>query len=662
MDEAHTPRKKTTADKTTAAAPDAPAKKRGRPPKNPAASPLTPRDVPAEWTPSEAVPTAAPRPLPPVRTFRKPEPPRETAREAFTPPNMATQEEKKIVTPQEAREEARKAASEAVREAHGTDVERVAVAPHETAPERRDERSYEQRSPYGRPYEQRDRGERGERPQGDWYGGGGGGGGHRPHRGGPRPFRPHHQHSDKGGGGDFRQNSRFEMRRLSRRERIMLKRQDDPYQPQQDAAAGVPSDGPSVSIATFQAMEMAQLREQAETLGMSAEIAHLRKSEVVFELLRAHATRGGVVMAEGILEMLPDGVGFLRSACNQYRSSPEDACVLPPIIRRYGLRAGDAVSGMTRAPRDPKDRYFTLVNVDKLGGAAPTPNRETPHFEALAAEYPATPMPLETASEELATRMVDLVAPQGFGQRTLVVTPPGTESLRLLRTMADGILANHANAEAMIVMACNTPEDIAEMAASTKATVLGVSLDELPDQNVQVAEIAMEMARRKAESGKDVVILLDSLTSLADAYFALQPSVARNVHGLDSGVWLKVRRIFGAARAIVGGGSLTLIATFVPDETSAFHQQLLTRLRGMCTSEIVLDTALAAQAFPAINIEASRTVREERLLKPDTLVRTQVLRRALAGLAPAEALDMILKKMRASASNAEFLLSLKNNV
>jgi transcription termination factor Rho len=360
--------------------------------------------------------------------------------------------------------------------------------------------------------------------------------------------------------------------------------------------------------------------------------------------------------------MLPDGVGFLRSACNHYRSSPEDSCVLPAIVRRFGLRAGDTVSGFARAPRDPKDRYFMLTGVDRLNGDKPEPNRRTPYFDTLPAMYPNAPLKLETASDELSGRMIDLVAPLGLGQRGLIIAPPGSEGLRLLQKMAAAITENHPSKDVFVVLTGNRPEDITEMTAATKAAVLGVSLDDLPDQSVQVAEIAVDMARRRAESGKDAVVLLDSLTHLADSYFSLQPSAIRDTRGLDSAVWFKMRKLFGAGRALTGGGSLTFVATVVPDEASLAHRQLLTRLRSICNLEIVLDAALAQRAFPAIHIETSRSFREERLLPPDTLIRTQVLRRALSGLPPAESLEMILKKMRNSASNTDFLLSLKDNV
>jgi len=256
-----------------------------------------------------------------------------------------------------------------------------------------------------------------------------------------------------------------------------------------------------------------------------------------------------------------------------------------------------------------------------------------------------------------------LVAPLGFGQRALVTAPSGSGALKLLQKMANAVVEKHPQAEVMVVLLGDRPEDIAEMTAQTKAAVLGIALDELPDQSAQVAEIAVEIARRKVENGKDVVILLDSLTHLSEAYLALQPAVIRNTQSLDSGVWFKIKRLFGAARAIAGGGSLTMIATVIPDEMTLAHQQLVMRLRGICTAEIVLDAALAERGIvPAIHIERSHASREERLLRPDVLIRTQVLRRALSGLSPAESLEMVLKKMKNSASNADFLMSLKDNV
>ncbi len=461
-----------------------------------------------------------------------------------------------------------------------------------------------------------------------------------------------------------RRLSRHEMRRLSRRERSAQRNQEDPYEAQQPlpaVPAQRPDAPPPVRMSDLQSLDAPVLLAQAEALGIVDELPSLKKHDLVFELLKHHARQGGLVIGEGVLETLNDGSGFLRNAFNHYHTSPEDAFVLPAIIRRFGLRPGDAVAGPTRPPQAPKDRRFTLVNVDTVNGMTPAEARRVTAFESLTPLFPDRRIHLETTREEVEMRVTNLFTPIGFGQRGLIVAPPRTGKTVLLQKMANSISANHPKAHLVILLIDERPEEVTDMQRNTQAHVLSSTFDEPPERHVQVADIVIEMARRRVEMGQDVVILLDSITRLARAYNTLQPNSGKILSGgVDANALQKPKRFFGAARNIEGGGSLTIVATALVDTGSRMDEVIFEEFKGTGNMELCLDRALVdKRVFPAINIEKSGTRKEEQLLHSEELARTWLLRRALNGVPPVEAMEMIVKRLKSTSTNAEFLMSMK---
>lgn len=460
-----------------------------------------------------------------------------------------------------------------------------------------------------------------------------------------------------------RRVSRQEARRMSRRERMQMRMQEDPYDPRTagnaaDSRADAP---PPLKMSTLQALEVPALLAQAEELNLADNLASLHKHDVVFELLKHHARRGGDVIGEGVLEVMKDGTGFLRNSFNNYHTCPEDTFVLPAMIRRFGLRAGQTVMGLTRPPREPKGRNFVLVDVESVNGMTPAEARRITPFESLTPLFPNRRIHLDTTAEELDMRITNLFTPVGFGQRGLIVAPPRTGKTVLLQKMANAISANHPEVHLIILLIDERPEEVTDMQRNTKAHVLSSTFDEPPERHVQVADIVIEKSRRMVELGKDVVILLDSITRLARAYNTLQPNSGKILSGgVDANALQKPKRFFGAARNIEGGGSLTIVATALVDTGSRMDEVIFEEFKGTGNMELSLDRSLVdKRVFPAINIEKSGTRKEELLLHTEELARTWILRRALSGVPPVEAVEMILGRLKKTSTNAEFLMSMK---
>jgi len=416
---------------------------------------------------------------------------------------------------------------------------------------------------------------------------------------------------------------------------------------------------PPLSLYDLQNESVPELHRRADKLGL-VDLGALRKHELIFEILKAHARRNGVIYSKGVLEILPDGFGFLRSPYNNYLPCPEDIYVSPSQIRRFALRTGDLVEGEIREPKD-KERFFALLRVDKVNNEDPEKSRHKVPFENLTPLFPNRRIRLETDPEEISMRVMDIFTPIGLGQRGLIVAAPRTGKTVLLQKIANSISRNHPDVYLIILLIDERPEEVTDMERNTKAHVLSSTFDEAPDHHVQLAEIVIEMAKRMVESGKDVVILLDSITRLARAYNTLQPHSGKILSGgVDSNALHKPKRFFGAARNIENGGSLTIIATALVETGSRMDDVIFEEFKGTGNMELCLDRQLVdKRIFPAINIEKSGTRKEELLLHPDELNKIWILRRALNGVPPVEAMEMIVNRLKKTKSNAEFLMSLK---
>ena len=418
-------------------------------------------------------------------------------------------------------------------------------------------------------------------------------------------------------------------------------------------------DAPAISLYELQDKPVPELHAMADVLGL-VDLGALRKHELIFEILKAHARQLGIMFSKGVLEILPDGFGFLRSPYSNYLPCPEDVYVSPSQIRRFALRTGDLVEGQIREPKD-KERFFALLRVDKVNESDPDKCRQIVPFESLTPLFPNERIGLEREPEETSMRVMDIFTPIGMGQRGLIVAPPRTGKTVLLQKIANSISANHPDVYLIILLIDERPEEVTDMQRSTKAHVLSSTFDEAPERHVQVAELVIEMSKRMVEYGRDVVILLDSITRLARAYNTLQPHSGKILSGgVDANALHKPKRFFGAARNIEDGGSLTIIATALVETGSRMDDVIFEEFKGTGNMELCLDRALVdKRVFPAINIEKSGTRKEELLLHPDELSKTWVLRRAINGVPPVESMEMIINRLKKTKSNAEFLLSMK---
>jgi transcription termination factor Rho len=382
----------------------------------------------------------------------------------------------------------------------------------------------------------------------------------------------------------------------------------------------------------------------------------MRKQELIFALLQSCASQNGAIFGEGVLEILPDGFGFLRSPMYSYMPGPDDIYVSPSQIRRFGLRKGDVVSGQIRPPKEG-ERYFALLRVGEIGFAPPEASRNLVLFDNLTPLYPDKRYAIENGADNFSARVIDLLAPIGQGQRGIIVAPPRTGKTMLLQTIANSINANRPDVFLIVLLIDERPEEVTDMERTVKAEVVSSTFDEPPQRHVQVAEMVIEKAKRLVERKIDVVILLDSITRLGRAYNAVTPSSGRVLSGgLDANALQRPKRFFGAARNIEGGGSLTIIATALIDTGSRMDEVIFEEFKGTGNMEIYLDRHLAEKrVFPAIDINRSGTRKEELLLDTDVLNRVWILRKLLAPMNPIDSMEFLLNKMRGTKSNREFL-------
>jgi len=426
--------------------------------------------------------------------------------------------------------------------------------------------------------------------------------------------------------------------------------------------------GPSLNLFDLQKLTVPELIVKAEEMDVE-DPDGLRKSELISEIAKANLDNDGPVMVQGILEILQDGFGFLRSPRYNYLATTEDVYVAPSQIRKFGLRFGDFIEGDLRTPKD-NDRFFGLGRLDKVNEQEPVTvkkgkkgKRGVIPFENLTPLFPQERLVMERGKDpSLPMRVIDLVAPIGKGQRGLIVAPPRTGKTVLLQDMANSISANHPDVELFILLIDERPEEVTDMQRNTKAQVISSTFDEPPDRHVQVSEIVIEMARRKVENGKDVVILLDSITRLARAYNTVQPNSGKILSGgVDANALQKPKRFFGAARNIEGGGSLTILATALVDTGSKMDEVIFEEFKGTGNMELSLDRSLVEKrVYPAINVARSGTRKEDLLMHPDELHRVWVLRKALNGVPAVEAMEVLLSRLKKTKTNPEFLLALQN--
>lgn len=386
----------------------------------------------------------------------------------------------------------------------------------------------------------------------------------------------------------------------------------------------------------------------------------MRKQDVIFSLLQAQSEQDGLIYGEGVLEILPDGFGFLRAPDANYLPGPDDIYISPSQIRRFNLRTGDTIAGQIRPPK-ASERYFALLKVEKINHEDPELAREKILFDNLTPLYPDERIRLETtSSDNYCARIMDLMTPVGKGQRGLIVAPPRTGKTMLLQNIANSMSANDKSLHKIVLLIDERPEEVTDMARSVDAEVISSTFDEPPQRHVQVAEMVIEKAKRLTECKLDVVILLDSITRLARAYNAVVPPSGKILSGgLDSNALHKPKRFFGAARNIEEGGSLTIIATALVDTGSRMDEVIFEEFKGTGNMEIHLDRKLSdRRVFPSIDINRSGTRKEELLLDEADLNRVWVLRKLLSSLTPVDSMEFLLEKIKGTKDNAEFLASM----
>ena len=383
----------------------------------------------------------------------------------------------------------------------------------------------------------------------------------------------------------------------------------------------------------------------------------MRKQELIFQILRAQTEKNGLIFSEGVLECLPDGFGFLRAPEYNYLPGPDDIYVSPSQIRKFDMRTGDTVSGQVRPPKDG-ERYFALIKVEAVNFEDPEVARNKIFFDNLTALYPQERIRLETASENVSARVMDLLTPVGKGQRGLIVAPPRTGKTMLLQAIANSITSNHQEVSLIVLLIDERPEEVTDMQRTVHGgEVISSTFDEPPQRHIQVAEMVLEKAKRLVEHKRDVVILLDSVTRLARAYNAITPPSGKVLSGgIDANALQRPRRFFAAARNIEEGGSLTIIATALIETGSRMDDVIFEEFKGTGNMEINLDRRLVdKRVFPAIDINRSGTRKEELLMPRDELNRIWVLRKVLNPLSPVEAMELIIDKLSKTKSNSEFL-------
>ncbi len=410
-----------------------------------------------------------------------------------------------------------------------------------------------------------------------------------------------------------------------------------------------------MDISELKSKKIVELNEIAKDLQISG-YSDLRKQELIFKILEAQTAKDGLTFSKGVLEVLPDGYGFLRSSDYNYLPSPDDIYVSPSQIKKFSLRTGDFVSGQVRPPKEG-ERFFALLRVEAVNGLAPENIRERTLFDNLIPVYPTKRINLESAPGEYSMRVMDLLSPIGKGQRGLVVSPPKSGKTILLQKIANSITRNHPEIKMIILLIDERPEEVTDMERSVKAEVISSTFDEPAERHVQVADMVIEKAKRLVEAKEDVVILLDSITRLARAHNIVVPHSGRILSGgVDSNALHKPKRFFGAARNTEDGGSLTIIATALIDTGSRMDDVIFEEFKGTGNMELVLNRDLSdRRIFPAIDVNRSGTRREELLMKEDDLQKVWILRKILSEFSPVEAMDFLLDKIRGTKNNKEFL-------
>jgi len=414
-----------------------------------------------------------------------------------------------------------------------------------------------------------------------------------------------------------------------------------------------------VNVAELESKTLSDLREMARKLDISG-YSGLKKQDLIFKLLQVQSEEQGNVFSDGILDIVADGFGFLRG--ERMLPGPEDVYVSQSQIRRFGLRTGDRVWGQIRPPKE-SERFHSLLRVELINGLDPETARKRPSFDQLTPIFPNQQIKLETEPNLLHTRLVDLIAPIGRGQRGLIVSPPKAGKTMLLKAIANGISTNHPEIQLMVLLIGERPEEVTDMRRSVKGDVIASTFDEPVEDHTKVSEMTLERAKRLVESGQDVVILMDSITRLARAYNLDMPPSGRTLSGgIDPVALYPPKRFFGAARNIEGGGSLTIIATCLVDTGSRMDDVIYEEFKGTGNMELHLDRKLAEKRiFPAVDIQRSSTRREELLLPPETLRQVWTLRRMVSMLGDNEGTELMLTRMAKTKTNADFLTTLSKS-
>jgi transcription termination factor Rho len=413
-----------------------------------------------------------------------------------------------------------------------------------------------------------------------------------------------------------------------------------------------------MTIAELKEKSITELTRVARTLEIPGATG-MRKADLIFKILQAQAEKEGLIFAEGVLEILPESFGFLRSPDYNYLPGPDDIYVSPSQIRRFDLRTGDTISGQVRPPKEGEN-YFALVKIEAINFESPEEARNKLFFDNLTPLYPQERIRLEAGKENLSSRVMDLLTPLGKGQRALIVAPPRTGKTMLLQSIANSITTNHPEVTLLVLLIDERPEEVTDMQRSVQGEVISSTFDEPAARHVQVAEMVIEKAKRLVEHKRDVVILLDSITRLARAYNTIVPPSGKVLSGgVDSNALQRPKRFFGAARNIEEGGSLTIVATALIETGSRMDDVIFEEFKGTGNSEIILDRKLVdKRVFPAIDINRSGTRKEELLLPKDELNRIWVLRKILNQLSPTEAMELLLDRLSKVKSNADFLNSM----
>jgi transcription termination factor Rho len=434
-----------------------------------------------------------------------------------------------------------------------------------------------------------------------------------------------------------------------------------PEAPQAQGSPDAPRQGKvsTLNINDLKDMSIQKLTQVAKDLNVAGATG-MRKQDLIFQILKAQTEQSGFMFSEGVLEVLPDGFGFLRAPDYNYLPGPDDIYVSPSQIRKFDLQTGDTVSGQVRPPKDG-ERYFALIKVEAVNFESPDQARNKLFFENLTPLYPQERLRLETTPDNLSARVMDLMTPIGKGQRGLIVAPPRTGKTMLLQSIAQSITTNHPEVYLIVLLIDERPEEVTDMQRSVRGEVISSTFDEPAQRHVQVAEMVIEKAKRLVEHKKDVVILLDSITRLARAYNTVAPPSGKVLSGgLDSNALQKPKRFFGAARNIEEGGSITIMSTALIDTGSRMDDVIFEEFKGTGNMEIHLDRKLVdKRVFPAIDIIKSGTRKEELLIPKEDLNRIWVLRKVLTPLSPVEAMELLLDKMGKTKSNAEFLAAMQ---